>query len=159
MQNLNANLNLAWDLWQLLLDYLLRTRSGQSQLEQVSQGHVQLGFEYQQWWEVTSSLGNLCQCLTTLTGRGKKRMSEFMVERDLMCFHLCPLPLVWRALRRVGLHLLYPFPHIRYIYTLMSSSLSCLFLRLYSPGSQFLLVWQTVHSLHHLLAHPLVSLQ
>lgn len=48
MQNLNLNLNLAWDLWQLLLDYLLRTRSGQSQLEQVSQGHIQLGFEYQQ---------------------------------------------------------------------------------------------------------------
>lgn len=49
MQNLNANLNLARDLWLLLLlDYVLRTRSEQSQLEQVSQGHVQLGFEYQQ---------------------------------------------------------------------------------------------------------------
>lgn len=47
MKNLNVNLNLAWDLWQLLLDYLLSPKL-RAESEQVSQGHVQLGFEYQQ---------------------------------------------------------------------------------------------------------------
>lgn len=46
MKNLNVNLNLAWDLWQLLVDYLLRTTPKlRAESEQVSQGCVQLGFE------------------------------------------------------------------------------------------------------------------
>lgn len=44
-------------------------RSKQVQLEQVFQGHVRVGFEYFQGWKLTTSVGNLFQCLTTLTGK------------------------------------------------------------------------------------------
>ena len=66
----------------------------------------------------TTSLGNLCQCLVTLTA--KKCL--LMFRANLLCFSLCPLPLVLslgtteESLTPSSLH-----PPSRYLYTLMSS--------------------------------------
>lgn len=106
--------------------------------------------------EVTASPGSLCSVWPLSQDREKKYI---LWLNGISCTPICAHRLLsshWIALSRVGLHLLYPLPPYHFC-TLMSSILSCLFLRLYSPSSQFLLVWQTVHSLHHLLA--LVSLQ
>ena len=61
----------------------------QGQLEQVSQDHVQLNFEYLHRWRY-SSMGSLFQCLPTFTVK-----KCFLVFRwNFMFFKLCPLPLV-----------------------------------------------------------------
>ena len=60
----------------------------QGHLEQVSHNHVQSGFENLQGQTWQTSLGNLCQCLTTLTVK-----KHFHVFRwNFLVFDLRPLP-------------------------------------------------------------------
>lgn len=49
--------------------------SKQGQLEKAAQGSACLGFEYVEGWRLQTSVGNLLQCLTTLTV--KKDFADF----------------------------------------------------------------------------------
>lgn len=79
-----------------------------------------------------TSQGNLCQCSLTLTGKN----CFLMFGGSPLCFSLCPLPLLLSLSatgKSVALSSKYlPF---RYLYLLISSSLSLLFTRLSSPSS------------------------
>lgn len=64
--------------------------SEQSQLEQVAQGHVLLGFGYPRDGNSTASLGNLCQCLVTGTSHCRKFLTP---QCNFLYLNLCSLPL------------------------------------------------------------------
>ncbi|KAK4819077.1 hypothetical protein QYF61_025310 [Mycteria americana] len=78
----------------LKLKYRLQleaTNPGNLPLEQVAQSPIQPGLEHFQGWGITAALGNLLQCLTTLTVK-----NFFLVSNlNLPSFSLKPSPLVY----------------------------------------------------------------
>jgi len=61
----------------------------EGRIEPIAQDHVQTAFEYLQGGRLTTSLGNLCQCLVTLT----VKECFLMCGWNLLHFSWCPLPL------------------------------------------------------------------
>ena len=83
-------------------------------------------------WDCKILLGNLFQGSVTLT----VKKCFLMIRGNLLCFSLCPLPLIL-SLGTVekSLALFSLYPPFRYLYTLIRSPLSYLLSRLNGPRS------------------------
>ena len=75
----------------------------QGHLELVAQDSVQTALSISKDGDSTASLGSLCPCSVTLT----VKKSFLMFRRTLLCFSLCPWPLVLSTAQ----HLLRNQPH------------------------------------------------
>uniref|UniRef100_A0A8B9QH24 Glycoprotein endo-alpha-1,2-mannosidase n=2 Tax=Apteryx owenii TaxID=8824 RepID=A0A8B9QH24_APTOW len=107
-------------------------RTGQGQLEQAAQDHVQLGFKYLQG----CGLHSLSRKPVSMFSYPCSKEVFLMFKWNFLCFSLCPLPLILslgtteKSLAPSSLD-----PPIRYLYLLIRISLSLLFSRLNRPSS------------------------
>lgn len=95
--------------------------SKQHQLQQVSQGHVQSGFEYLYGWR----LHNSKQPVPMFSHPHSKKINKFMFKCNFPYFSLCPqLPVLSLGTNKKesGSVIFLSLPPVRYLYTLIRST-------------------------------------
>lgn len=130
--------------------------SEQRQLQQAEQHFAQLGFE------CISENGDYLSGQTLLVfDHPHSKIYFFLILKSPSSIWLCAISLSlshWAPVRRAWFRFLYS-PHIRYLYTLMSSPLRLPFSRLNSPTFLSLSSYEILQSLNHLSGRLLDSLQ